>query len=124
MPVAYSYIRFSTPDQIKGDSLRRQIEASHRYATEHNLTLDETLNVRDLGVSAFSGMNFERGALGQFIVAIDNGRVAPDSYLLMESLDRLSRLPVPDALAIFQAIISRGITIVTMTTLLFTVKPV
>lgn len=117
MPVAYSYIRFSTPDQIKGDSLRRQIEASHRYATEHNLTLDETLNVRDLGVSAFSGMNFERGALGQFIVAIDNGRVAPDSYLLMESLDRLSRLPVPDALAIFQAIISRGITIVTMTDL-------
>jgi DNA invertase Pin-like site-specific DNA recombinase len=115
VPVAYSYIRFSTPDQIKGDSLRRQTEASHRYAAENNLTLDETLNIRDLGVSAFHGMNYERGALGQFIVAIDNGRVAPDSYLLVESLDRLSRLPVPDALAIFQAIISRGITIVTMT---------
>jgi DNA invertase Pin-like site-specific DNA recombinase len=117
VPVAYSYIRFSTPDQIKGDSLRRQLEASQRYAAEHNLTLDESLNIRDLGVSAFSGMNYERGALGQFIVAIDNGRVAPDSYLLVESLDRLSRLPVPDALAIFQAIISRGITIVTMTDL-------
>lgn len=117
VPVAYSYIRFSTPDQIKGDSLRRQLEASQRYAAEHNLTLDDTLNIRDLGVSAFSGMNFERGALGQFIVAIDNGRVAADSYLLVESLDRLSRLPVPDALAIFQAIISRGITIVTMTDL-------
>lgn len=35
----------------------------------------------------------------------------------MESLGRLSRLPVPDAWAIFQAIISRGITIVTMTDL-------
>jgi DNA invertase Pin-like site-specific DNA recombinase len=52
VPVAYSYIRFSTPDQIKGDSLRRQTEASHRYAAENNLTLDETLNIRDLGVSA------------------------------------------------------------------------
>nr|WP_240950479.1 recombinase family protein [Collimonas pratensis] len=114
VPTAYSYIRFSTPDQIKGDSLRRQLEASSRYATEHNLTLDKTLNVRDLGVSAFTGTNFQSGALGQFITAIDDGRVAPDSFLLVESLDRLSRLPVTEALAIFQSIINRGITIVTM----------
>lgn len=114
MPIAYSYIRFSTPDQIKGDSLRRQLEASNRYATEHNLTLDNTLNIRDLGVSAFTGTNIQSGALGQFILAIDEGRVAPGSYLLVESLDRLSRLPVTEALAIFQGIINRGITIVTM----------
>lgn len=115
MPVAYSYIRFSTPDQIKGDSLRRQLEASSKYAAEHNLILDDTLNVHDLGVSAFKGTNFESGALGQFIISIDEGRIARDSYLLVESLDRLSRLPVTDALAIFQSIISRGITIVTLT---------
>lgn len=114
MPIAYSYIRFSTPDQILGDSLRRQTEASNQYAIEHGLTLDETLNIRDLGVSAFKGNNFETGALGQFLVAIDDGRVAKDSYLLVESLDRLSRLPVTEALAIFQAIIGRGITIVTL----------
>lgn len=114
MPTAYSYIRFSTPDQILGDSLRRQTDASIRYAAEHGLTLDETLNIRDLGVSAFKGNNFETGALGQFLVAIDDGRVAKDSYLLVESLDRLSRLPVTEALAIFQAIIGRGITIVTL----------
>lgn len=114
MPVAYSYIRFSTPDQIKGDSLRRQLEASKKYAIENGLDLDETLNVRDLGVSAFTGTNFERGALGQFIAAIDDGKVAQGSYLLVESLDRLSRLPVTEALAIFQNIINRGITIVTL----------
>jgi DNA invertase Pin-like site-specific DNA recombinase len=114
VPVAYSYIRFSTPDQILGDSLRRQSEASQKYAAEHGLTLDDRLNIRDLGVSAFKGNNFETGALGQFLIAIDDGRVANDSYLLVESLDRLSRLPVPDALAIFQAIIDRGITIVTL----------
>jgi DNA invertase Pin-like site-specific DNA recombinase len=113
--VAFLYIRFSTPDQIKGDSLRRQIEASSRYAAVHNLTLDETLNVRDLGVSAFKGRNFEEGALRQFMIAVDDGHIAPDSYLIVESLDRLSRLPVTDALAIFQAIIGRGITIVTLT---------
>lgn len=114
MPVAYSYIRFSTPEQIKGDSLRRQLEASAKYAADHGLTLDQSLNVRDLGVSAFTGSNIERGALGQFVAAIDEGRVQPDSYLLVESLDRLSRLPVTEALAVFQSIINRGITIVTL----------
>ncbi|MDC6180619.1 recombinase family protein [Ralstonia solanacearum] len=114
MPVAYSYIRFSTPEQIRGDSLRRQLEASAKYAADHGLTLDQSLNVRDLGVSAFTGSNIERGALGQFVAAIDEGRVQPDSYLLVESLDRLSRLPVTEALAVFQSIINRGITIVTL----------
>jgi len=28
---AYSYIRFSTPEQLKGDSLRRQLESSRKY---------------------------------------------------------------------------------------------
>ena len=115
MPVAYSYVRFSSLEQQKGDSLRRQITASAEYAAQHGLTLDETLRVHDLGVSAFHGSNYEHGALGQFIAAIDNGTISPDSYLLVESLDRLSRLPVTEALAIFQQIISRGITIVTLT---------
>jgi DNA invertase Pin-like site-specific DNA recombinase len=34
-PTAYSYIRFSTPEQIKGDSLRRQVELSEAYAAKH-----------------------------------------------------------------------------------------
>ncbi|MFJ3059037.1 recombinase family protein [Herbaspirillum sp. NPDC087042] len=114
MPTAYSYIRFSTPDQILGDSLRRQLDASTKYAAAHNLTLDDSLNMRDLGISAFKGSNVESGALGQFLIAIDEGRVANDSYLLVESLDRISRLPVPEALAVFQSIINRGITIVTL----------
>jgi len=38
-PIAYSYIRFSTPEQLKGDSLRRQLEKSQNYADEHGLDL-------------------------------------------------------------------------------------
>jgi DNA invertase Pin-like site-specific DNA recombinase len=115
VPVAYSYIRFSTPEQLKGDSLRRQLAASAQYAAAHGLTLDESLHAQNLGVSAFIGANFESGALDRFVAAIDDGRVAPGSYLLVESLDRLSRLPVADALAVFQSIINRGVTIVTLT---------
>lgn len=113
-PRAYSYIRFSTPDQLKGDSLRRQLDASTAYAAEHGLILDEHLNMRDLGVSAFRGANIEKGRLGAFIKAVEAGLVERGSYLLVESLDRLSRAEVMDALEVFLAIVNRGITIVTL----------
>lgn len=112
--IAYSYVRFSTPQQLKGDSLRRQLEASERYVTENGLVLDETLNLHDLGISAFRGKNVERGALGAFIKAIETGKVKKGSYLIVESLDRLSREEVIDALEIFLKIIRAGINIVTL----------
>jgi DNA invertase Pin-like site-specific DNA recombinase len=47
---AYSYIRFSTPEQAKGSSLERQLEASMKYAEAHGLLLDDKLVYRDLGL--------------------------------------------------------------------------
>lgn len=76
-PRAYSYLRFSTPEQSKGDSFRRQAALSERYATEHALDLDQTLTFQDLGVSAYRGRNVQEGQLGAFIAAVDSGRVAP-----------------------------------------------
>ncbi|WP_261534432.1 recombinase family protein [Burkholderia multivorans] len=113
-PKAYSYIRFSTPEQQKGDSSRRQTELSQKYAEAHGLTLDENLTYRDLGVSAFDKSNIRNGELGAFLRAIDSGAVEPGSYLLVESLDRLSRAKVTDALEVFMSIINRGIRLVTL----------
>jgi DNA invertase Pin-like site-specific DNA recombinase len=113
-PKAYSYIRFSTPEQQKGDSNRRQTELSQKYAEAHGLTLDENLTYRDLGVSAFDKSNIRNGELGAFLRAIDSGAVEPGSYLLVESLDRLSRAKVTDALEVFMSIINRGIRLVTL----------
>mgnify|MGYP002127662227 FL=1 len=110
--IAYSYVRFSTPQQLLGDSRRRQIEASERYATENGLVLDQTL--WDEGLSAYTGKNVKEGALGRFIKAIEAGKVKLGSYLLVESLDRLSRAPVIDALRICLNIIDAGIIIVTL----------
>lgn len=114
MPVAYSYIRFSTTEQKKGDSLRRQSELSEQYAEEHGLTLDSSLHLQDLGLSAFDRSNIERGALGGFLEAVKRGRIVPGSYLLVESLDRLSRDKVLAALELFISILRQGITIVTL----------
>jgi len=109
---AYSYIRFSTPEQLKGDSLRRQLESSRKYALEHNLVLDESL--RDMGVSAFKGKNATEGALKRFMELIDAGQVERGSILILESLDRLSRQQVFSALSLFSAILSAGVEIVTL----------
>jgi DNA invertase Pin-like site-specific DNA recombinase len=50
MKKAYSYIRMSTPDQLKGNSLQRQLEASQAYAQANGMALQEDL--RDLGGQA------------------------------------------------------------------------
>ncbi|MDK4711593.1 recombinase family protein [Rhizobium sp. CNPSo 4039] len=109
---AYSYVRMSTRKQLRGDSLRRQLERSKAFAEEHSLLLDDSL--QDLGVSAWKGKNFKHGALGRFLAMVENGEIPKGSYLLIESLDRLSREAVPDALTLFMAIINAGIVIATL----------
>lgn len=111
---AYSYLRFSTPDQMKGDSFRRQTELSRRYATEHGLELDEDLTFQDLGVSAFHGANAQEGQLGAFLSAVDQGKVRPGSTLLVESLDRLSRQSPYIAFRQLDDILRRGVRVVTL----------
>lgn len=115
MTKAYSYIRFSHSQQVKGDSLRRQIELSEKYALENNLELDTTLNFMDLGVSAYDGSNKTKGALGDFLTIVNQGKIPKGSFLLVESLDRLSREKVLEAFSTFTNILSAGISIVTLT---------
>jgi DNA invertase Pin-like site-specific DNA recombinase len=114
-PTAYSYIRFSTAEQTKGDSLRRQIELSESYAEKHDLNLDKSLSIKDLGVSAYDSSNISKGALGVFLNAVKAKRIPEGSYLLIESLDRLSRAQVLTALKIFISILDEGIVICTLT---------
>jgi len=113
-PRAYSYLRFSTPEQQRGDSFRRQSESAQRYADQHDLDLDQDLTFQDLGVSAFRGRNVVEGSLGAFLRAVDEGRVPRGSFLLVESLDRLSRDRLMAALGLFQSLLDRGITVVTL----------
>ncbi len=110
--LAYSYIRFSTPQQIKGDSLRRQLAKSEKFAAEHGLSLDSSL--RDMGLSAFKGVHRHKGALASFLARIQAGEIPRGSYLIVENLDRLSREQVLEALTLFLSIITAGVTVVTL----------
>lgn len=116
MPIAYSYARYSSGRQSSGITLERQVKAARAYVDAiEGLTLDTTLTLHDLGVSAFSGRNLgPLGKLGKFIEAVDKGQIAQGSYLLIESFDRFSRLPPMDALDKLREITKKGIVVVTL----------
>lgn len=111
-PLAFSYVRMSTTAQLAGDSLRRQIELSRKFAEEQDLQLVERLE--DIGVSAFKGKNAKEGALGEFLASVAKGEIPPGSYLLIESFDRLSRQEILNSLKLFIEILDGGITIATL----------
>lgn len=113
-PKAYSYIRFSTAEQAKGDSLRRQTELAEQYAARKGLVLDADLKMTDLGVSAFRAANVRQGALGAFLRACEDGLVPRGSYLLVEDLDRVSRADPWEALPVLQQIINSDVTLVVL----------
>lgn len=113
MPKAYSYLRFSTPEQSAGDSTRRQSMDAAKWCEERGIELDRTLTFRDLGRSGFTGANFHEGALGAFFDAVEAGVVPKGSYLVIEALDRFSREnPMAAADRLFR-LVRLGITLVT-----------
>lgn len=112
MAKAYSYIRCSRPEQLKGDTLRRQLALTEKWCRENSHELDNT--IRDLGKSAFRGANAKFGALSEFLQLVEDGKIARGSILVVESLDRLSREAVLIALARLLEIISSGIVIYTL----------
>lgn len=110
MATVYSYIRFSSVKQMSGDSLRRQLENGEAWIKQNKHT-PASLNLRDLGVSAFRGKNKHKGALSKFLEAVEEGRVERGSILLVEHLDRLSRQGVDEAYELFRKILKAGVKI-------------
>jgi DNA invertase Pin-like site-specific DNA recombinase len=74
--------------------------------------LDESLPLSDLRVSAFRGANAKIGTLAEFLDAIRIGRVLRGSVLIIESIDRLCRNKVGEALQLFISILNSGVSIV------------
>jgi DNA invertase Pin-like site-specific DNA recombinase len=109
---AYSYIRMSTKQQLKGASLKRQLDATKKYAEEMGWVLDDSM--RDIGISAYKGKNAKNGALGKFIQLCEDGTIKRGSVLIVENLDRISRQKPLKAFNLFTSILQHGITIVTL----------
>jgi DNA invertase Pin-like site-specific DNA recombinase len=114
-PLAYSYLRFSTPEQAKGDSLRRQEERRDAWLERNRAKLDTSLTLADRGVSAFTGehrKNPDRHALAAFLELARAGRIPRGSFLIVENLDRLSREDIRPALTLLLNLIYAGVRVV------------
>ena len=90
------------------------MKATREYCAKNGIVLDEELLINDLGVSAFKGNNIKSGGLGLFLVAVEEGKVPSGSMLIVESLDRISRMRVREHLPFFLDLIEKGITIMTL----------
>lgn len=115
IPLAYSYVRFSSKGQAGNDSERRQLELAESYAKKLGVALAPPM--LDLGVSAFRGCNTsEKSALGRFLAAVTAGEIAPGSHLLIEAFDRFSRQTPLKSLKRIGELIDAGITIHVLST--------
>jgi len=103
------YIRLSSQSQAWGDGERRQHDAAVRFVETHSLPVAETM--QDIGVSAFRGDNALTGELGRFLQRCESGEVPPGSVLVAESLDRLTRDRVNQALLLLLNITQHGVRI-------------
>lgn len=113
--VAYSYLRFSSPQQATGDSIRRQLEKTEDWCRRNKVQLDQSMSLRDEGVSAYKRKHRENPdthALASFVNAVRTGRVLSGSYLVVESLDRLSREKIRPALTLLLNLIEAGVKVV------------
>jgi DNA invertase Pin-like site-specific DNA recombinase len=112
-PVGISYIRFSTLEQRKGDSTRRQKTDAEKWCQVHGVPLDQKLSCKDAGRSALHGKHrSDKAALGQFLECVREGKVPRGSYLVIENLDRLSREDERTALRLWLDILDAGVSIV------------
>lgn len=117
MPIAYSYMRFSSGKQAKGQSIERQRQMAEDYIKENpqlDLELDSSLNLTDRAVSAFSGKNMTDGNLGKFFDLVYTGEIEAGSYLLLENLDRFSRDVAWKATHDLTTLVKGGIVVVTL----------
>jgi DNA invertase Pin-like site-specific DNA recombinase len=113
--LAFSYLRFSTPEQAKGGSVRRQRELLNRWLARHpEVQLDESLRLEDKGVSGFKGKHRTnpKYALAAFLELVHRGLVPAGSYLVVENLDRLTRENPIVAIPAVLNLIAAGIRIV------------
>jgi DNA invertase Pin-like site-specific DNA recombinase len=110
---AYAYARYSSDAQKHGTSIDRQQTLARKWCKENNVELSHTV-YSDEAVSGFEGANAKTGALGKFIADREAGDIEAGSILILEHLDRLTRMEPWDAVGLLSNLAKLGITVVTL----------
>lgn len=114
--IIYPYVRFSSEQQSGGSSYKRQMGDILKYAKENGYTVNNSLELKDLGLSAYKAKHIEKGSLGDFLDALDAGVIETDgsAYLCVEQLDRLSRQSIDNAYQVFRRILKANVNVITL----------
>lgn len=116
-PTVITYTRFSSLIQKEGLSQYRQDELTQRHVIDfckkHDIGLDEVISLKDKGVSAYRGKNLTQGSLAQIIEKFKSGELEKtynekgeiNTFLFVESLDRLTRADLHKATSIFLTLV-------------------
>lgn len=114
--IIYPYVRFSSDQQSGGSSYKRQMSDILKYAKENGFTVNDSLKLKDLGLSAYTAKHIEKGSLGEFLELLDTGVIENDgsAYLCIEQIDRLSRQSIDDAYQIFRKILKANVNVITL----------
>lgn len=108
---AVIYARWSSLEQGRGSSLERQMDLCEQFCAEQGWDVIDRL--RDEGKSAYTGANLQDGKLAEFTKRVENQLLPDDVVLVVEQLDRISRLPPGQVIAWLQKVIGHGLTIAT-----------
>ncbi|WPN48669.1 recombinase family protein [Pseudomonas sp. P8_241] len=113
MPVAYSYIRFSSAQQQHGASLARQQEMVGKWLVANPTYTRSELSFQDLGKSGWSGEHLDN-AFGRLLAAVENGVIKAGDVVLIEAIDRAGRLEPMEMLPLLSKIVNAGVDIVSL----------
>ncbi|MFJ2684024.1 recombinase family protein [Pseudomonas sp. NPDC087342] len=116
MSKVFSYVRFSSAKQSAGDSYERQTKAAKAFAASKGLELADPKEYLffDAGRSAYKGRHVDdTSELARFLGYVEDGTIPTGSFLVIESLDRLSRKKVRDALPRFLDLLAKDINVFT-----------
>lgn len=90
------------------------MEACEAWVAKKGFTLSDD-RFLDQGRSGYLGEHLgEKGQLRRFLDLVEAGKIPKGSYLVIESLDRLSRQRVNEALSLFLGILGAGVHICTL----------
>ena len=109
MPKAYAYVRWSTASQGEEgrDSHDRQTTPLQAFTEVTGVPVVET--VIDKGISAFRGANARIGQLKGLLDRIESGEIEHGDYIIVESIDRLTRQKLTDSVDLIQSILKKGV---------------
>lgn len=111
---AVPYIRFSSEGQRYGSSQERQESLVAEWMARNPEYKEFGQKFKDLAVSGFDGAHAEEGELGKLLAAIKEGFIPTNSVVLVEAMDRFSRLEPMDTLTILRGIVQTGIEVITL----------